>query len=110
MKKTTWPGNWKVVCDVCGFWFPSGEVKHRWDGLIVCPEDWETRHPQTLYGYKAHTSVPDFIRDEPEDTFIFICPLEALSGYTGLATVGCAKVGNNQFTYDFLVGLSEDGH
>lgn len=39
------PGVWKVVCQVCEKELYSDECKFRWDGLIVCPADWEPRHP-----------------------------------------------------------------
>lgn len=110
MKKTSWPGNWKVVCDVCGFWFPSSDVKQRWDGLIVCHEDWETRHPQTLYGYKAHTSLPTFVRSEPEDDLLLVCDVVSSSGYTGLGSVGCIQVGNSSIPYNVLFDLFMNGH
>lgn len=105
-----WPGNWKVVCDVCGFQFPSSRVKKRWDGLMVCEDDWETRHPQTLYNYKSHDSVPTFVRPEPEEDFIQVCDITASSGYVGLAEAGCAQAGNNQFTYEFLLEFYTNGH
>ena len=49
-KKTRNPGykagdNW-VICDKCGFAIYGSEAKETWDGLVVCPEDWEPRHPQ----------------------------------------------------------------
>lgn len=110
MKKTTWPGNWKVVCDVCGFWFPSGETKERWDGLRVCEKDWETRHPQTLLRVNGEQAVPAFIRKEPEPTFAAVCDIVSSSGYASMATAGCAQAGNNQFTFAFLQDFYTNGH
>jgi len=107
----SWPGNWKVVCDVCQMQYPSSQVKRRWDGLIVCSKDWETRHPQTLYNYKSHISTPDFIRPEPdEDRFIHTCTIEAQSCYAGLGQAGCMRAGNQQFSFSFLTDLLTNGH
>ena len=39
-------GEWNVTCDVCGKKIKAGEAKHRWDGFVVCANDWEERHPQ----------------------------------------------------------------
>jgi len=39
-------GQWNVICDVCSKKIKSGIAKKRWDGFIVCPEDFEFRHPQ----------------------------------------------------------------
>ena len=48
--KSTWydAGDWNAICDVCGFKFKASQLKHRWDGLMVCEDDWEQRHPQEL--------------------------------------------------------------
>lgn len=39
-------GQYHQICDVCGFKFLSLETRIRWDGLLVCPADYETDHPQ----------------------------------------------------------------
>ena len=100
MKKTTWPGNWKVACDVCGFWFPSGEMQQRWDGLVVCHKDFETRHPGTLYNYKAHVGGPDFVRKDPIDTFVLVCDVISMQARAEYGTAGCATVGTSYPTLD----------
>jgi len=93
MRKTTWPGNWKVACDVCGFWFPSGDMQNRWDGLVVCHKDFETRHPQTLIKIRGEKAVPTFIRKDAEDIFVFSCDLISQQARADYATAGCARVG-----------------
>jgi hypothetical protein len=55
MKETGYiKGEWRAVCDSCGFEFLASELKLRWDGMRVCDKDWETRHPQ------------EFVRARPE--------------------------------------------
>lgn len=110
MKKTTWPGNWKVVCDVCGFWYPSGEVLKRWDGLIVCKKDWEPRHPADFFKVKSEKAVPAFVRKDPPDQYTEVCDVVSSSAYVSMGAAGCLKAGNVQFTYDFLLGLTTNGH
>ena len=39
-------GEWNVTCDVCSKKIKMSEAKVRWDGFLVCMEDWENRHPQ----------------------------------------------------------------
>jgi hypothetical protein len=39
-------GDWLALCDVCARRFYASQLKKRWDNLLVCSEDWETRHPQ----------------------------------------------------------------
>jgi hypothetical protein len=53
------PGQWNVICQVCGKKIKANESKHRWDGFIVCEEDYETRHPQDFVKAKVDKiSVP----------------------------------------------------
>lgn len=51
-------------CDVCDRTFKSNELKKRWDGLIVCGDDWETRHPSDFLKVRNDTHKLPFIRDE----------------------------------------------
>lgn len=64
------PGQWKMICDVCGFEYYNTQMKERWDGAWVCGPDFETRHPQE-FGRTVvdNISVP-YSRPEPEDIFI----------------------------------------
>lgn len=49
MKYTWWrSGDYNAICDVCGFKYKASQLQQRWDGLMVCPEDWEIRHPQEM--------------------------------------------------------------
>lgn len=42
-------GQWNSICDVCGFKYKSGDLRERWDGLMVCRDDWEERHPSNFF-------------------------------------------------------------
>lgn len=65
------PGNHWVECEVCGFVIRSKEAKVRWDGVIVCPSDWEMRHPQDFVRAKEDKISPDgIVRPESEDSFV----------------------------------------
>lgn len=107
--KGKWPGTWATICDVCGFRFPSSKLKKRWDGLMTCETDWETRHPQTLIKIRSEHAVPDFVR-HPNEVFLYVCDPPSSSGYVGLGRVGCARVGNNSLPYDDLLHWYDNGH
>lgn len=65
-------GEWNVTCDICSKKIKAHEAKQRWDGFIVCPDDFEHRHPQDFV--KAHSdkiSVP-FVRPIPEYIFVVV--------------------------------------
>ena len=64
------PGNWKVICDVCGRQYKSYELQMRWDGVMVCSGDWEPRQPQDFVRGIPDTMRTPWSRVEPEDQFI----------------------------------------
>lgn len=39
-------GEWRAVCDRCGREFKASKLKLDWQGLRVCADDFEERHPQ----------------------------------------------------------------
>lgn len=67
-KKGYQSGDPRFICDVCGFEYRLSERRRRWDGLIVCPEDWEPKHGQDLKPPKIFDSKPIMdARPPPED-------------------------------------------
>ncbi len=53
------PNVWTSICAVCGFRFNSNELKQRWDGVMVCAEDWEPRNVLDFFRVpKEDISVP----------------------------------------------------
>lgn len=110
MKKTKWPGNWKVSCQRCGFWFPSSEIKKEWTGLLVCEACWEPKHPQLMIKIQAETSVPAFVSKDGTDTFVFYCSIEGSSGYADLGQADCARADWNSIPYTDLLAISTNGH
>jgi hypothetical protein len=81
MKNHLLLGNWNALCDSCGRKFKAFDLQKRWDGLMVCQEDFEQRHPQDLLKvqrekiavpwsrpYAAEdTYVPEALWTKPED-------------------------------------------
>lgn len=59
-------GQWNAECDVCGFKFKSGDLKERWDGLYVCRDDWEERHPSDFFRARQEDQSTPWTR--PEDS------------------------------------------
>ena len=53
--------NW-IECDVCGMDIYASDSKKRWDGLIVCPDDWEMRHPQDFVRARKDKIAADITR------------------------------------------------
>lgn len=95
-------GQWNTICDVCGLKKKSHELKQRWDGLRVCRQDWETRHPQELLRVKTETVTPPWVRPEAADQFVTVCTIVTSSCYADLGTADCMLASNQAFTYAYL--------
>lgn len=64
-------GDPKASCDVCGFVYNLSALRKQWDGLMVCPADFNHRHPQqNIKGIPDHQGIRPNMRPEPADTFI----------------------------------------
>ena len=62
-------GEWNLICDVCGKKVKANKAKHRWDGFVVCPSDFEYRHEQDFVrAIQDKISIP-FTRPRPADVF-----------------------------------------
>lgn len=82
-------GDWNAICDVCGQKFKAHQLRKRWDGLMVCNEDWEMRHPQDLIRpIKERNSVP-WTRPRPEDIDVEVCTVSGTNAIPGWGIPGC---------------------
>ena len=89
------PGSWNVICDSCGKKIKASEAKQRWDGLIVCPDDFEMRQPQDFVKARADKISVPFTRPRPTDVFLNVCNLLTSSGAADVGTADCAQADNN---------------
>src|SRR5882672_12586146 len=99
MKFTWWrSGSWNTICDVCGFKFKAEHLKQRWDGLMVCPEDWELRHPQELIRPIADQNKLPWTRPEATDNFSTLangCTIMNSQAVAGVGVAGCMIAGRD---------------
>ena len=63
-------GDWAVLCDACGRKMRASDLRQRWDGLKVCPQDWEPRQPQDFVRGVADYQAPPWTRPEPQNQYI----------------------------------------
>jgi hypothetical protein len=102
-KKTRHPGfdagNHWVECDVCGFIIRSRDAKLTWDNKVVCPEDFETRHPQDFVRGRAdEEAAKGLVRPEKTDGVAPATACTTRSAIAGDAIAGCALAGYNPDT------------
>lgn len=72
MKNYFVSGDWNLICDSCGKKIKASEARQRWDGFMVCKEDYEQRHPQDFVRTKQDKISVPFTRPRPPDVFISV--------------------------------------
>ncbi len=72
-------GDWNIQCDVCSKKIKASESKKRWDGLIVCKDDFEFRHPQDFLKARTDKISVEVVRKETITTDSFLCDLRKLA-------------------------------
>lgn len=87
------PGNWNAICDVCAQKYKASELKKRWDGLMVCPNDWEARHPQDFLRAVPDRQAVPWSRPQTPDVFGVYCPYPTWFGEADIGTADCARAG-----------------
>lgn len=87
------PGDYWMSCDRCGIDYRQSQMKKEWNGLIVCDECWEPRHPQDFVrASKDQIATPaGFTRPEVGENLIEAC--SPPSARAGEAVAGCAIAG-----------------
>ena len=63
-------GDHYVICDRCGFKVRRSDARKTWDNLIVCPFDFEERHPLDFVRGRKDKIYVDDPRPEPADVFL----------------------------------------
>jgi len=58
--------SYNADCDVCGFTFKNKDLKLRWDGFMVCKDDWETRNLADFYDTPNDTHILPWTRPAPK--------------------------------------------
>ena len=91
-------GDWLAVCYQCGRTRLASELKKHWQGYYVCPEHWESRHPQDFVRGVADEQRPPWVQP-PTDLEIGVCTLNGLSAIPGYAQPGCSIPGRTFIDY-----------
>lgn len=92
-------GDWKAICDICGFEYLASELRKNSDGLMVCKWDYEDEHPQDhVRSIKDRQKVP-WTRPDPDPVYATTtCTSQSRSAVPGYGTPGCMIVGCNFVT------------
>ncbi len=90
-------GNHWLTCDVCGCHVRSAQAKKTWQGYVVCPDDWEPRHPQDFVRAKQDKIAPEgYVRTDGDGGLFVVSFCSTNSAINGVAIAGCAFAGNTR--------------
>jgi len=85
-------GEWNVTCDVCSKKIKAHEARHRWDGFIVCADDYEHRHEQDFVKAKTDKITVPFQRPIPTLTYTtIVCTALTNQGVADFGVADCAQ-------------------
>ena len=110
MRDTWWSsGQYNVICDVCGFKLKNTDLQRRWDGLMVCEQDYEIQHPQERIRPIPDQQKPQVTRPGGTDVFIDngsasglpnpggVCTIYTRQAIADTGTADCATIGWSVF-------------
>lgn len=80
------PGTWNCICAVCGIQVKSDAILKRWDGVLVCKDDFEVRHSLDFLRVKTERGSIPFTAPEPTDAFVDVFYL--VTALAGIAIAG----------------------
>lgn len=86
---------WVALCGVCSKRIRSDTAKKRWDGLIVCPEDWEPRHSLDMVRVRKPRTIHAEVPRQPDPTFTeVVCPYPRQYAMADIGAADCALAGS----------------
>ena len=96
-------GTFNVICDICGRQYKSYELQKRWDGFMVCKDDFEPRQPQDFVRGVADFQAPPYTRPENADVFVGVCTPDGMSCIVDYAVADCCVTDYIALWFDFNV-------
>lgn len=86
-------GSWNCICMLCGVQYKAEDMLKRWDGMLVCKNDWEPRHSLDFLRATPERGTVPFVAPEPTDQFVAIPYIT--NTVAGVAIAGLAVSGTH---------------
>lgn len=91
--KTTGSFGYNALCDVCGFKFKASMLRKRWDGYMVCRNDYEVRHSMDFYTTRNDVHLLPWTRTDGAGIDVGPVYITNTSSIAGIAIAGIAVSG-----------------
>ena len=102
-------GSYNAICDVCGQKFKMFQLKKRWDGLVVCKDDFEHDHPQKFIRVKESGVAVPTPRPRPADISVGpVCYYPSTHSYADMATADCCVVDRVTLPFEVCLELMKE--
>lgn len=88
------PGDWNVICSMCGMKGKASEMVKNWQGAWRHPRCNEPRQPQDFVMPLPTREMAVPFSQPDNDTDLQICTLNGISAIPGVAIPGCSIPGN----------------
>jgi hypothetical protein len=95
------PGDWLAVCFRCGSVKLASTMRRQWQGYWVCPQHWETRHPQDFVKNVQDVQTVPWSQPRPADIEVLFCTFNGQSAIPQYSMPGCMIPG--RFVVDYAI-------
>jgi hypothetical protein len=99
---------YNTICDVCGFKFKASELKQRWDGPMVCKEDWEPRNILDFYRTRNDVHKLPFVRSDNQVEHTWTPVFVNLTAVGTNTKTGTYREDDANSTIDFQIQILPD--
>lgn len=87
------PGDWNILCSMCGQKMKFSEAVQNWQGQWRHPRCNEPRHPQDFVHSINSPEMTIPVSQKMGEIDVQICTFNGISGIVGYAIAGCSIVG-----------------
>jgi hypothetical protein len=95
--------DYNALCDVCGFKKKASELIKRWDGLMVCDEDWEPRNILDFYRTRNDAHQLPFTRPDDASEFTWIPTLAGITGSSSVSATYSYSLVSNKLVFEIQI-------
>ena len=81
----------QLILKIGGRKVKATEIKERWDGLMVCEDDYENDHPQKDIRVREDGKAVPIIRERGEGIDLLVCNVITSSAFADYGTADCSR-------------------
>lgn len=95
--------DYNALCDVCGFKKKASELRQRWDGFMVCDEDWEPRNILDFYRTRQDAHLLPFTRPEDASENTWTPLIQGITGNCSITATYAYSTVDNRLVFEIQI-------